>query len=87
MTLAPTLVMRLGPIVFLSSWNRDRESVLFRSERTRGVGRNCAGRIVGSVKVNLYHPIHDRIGFEEAASGVGVGFTGQIVEDERQAFC
>jgi len=58
-----TLVMRLGPIVFLSSWNRDRESVLFRSKRTGGIRSNCAWRIVGSIKVDLYHSIHDRLGF------------------------
>jgi hypothetical protein len=78
--------MRMGPIVFFSSRNCHGESILFWGKRTCGIGRDCARRIVGSIKVNLHSSIHHRIGFQEAASWVGIGFARQIIEDERQAF-
>src|SRR5208282_2927971 len=75
-------VMRMGPVVFLPGGDGNRQTILFRSQWASCIGRNRAGRIVGSVEVDHHSPVHDGISFQETASWVGLGFAGQIIENE-----
>src|SRR5580692_12302114 len=84
--LRTSLVVAVRPIIFLSSRDGNGQTILFRCERTSGVRSHRAGRIVGPVKVDHDRAIHDRVSFQEAASRIGVGLFGGIVETERKAF-
>src|SRR4029077_9964727 len=75
----------MRPIVFLTGWDRDCQAILLGCERTSGVRRHRTRRIVSSVEIDHHGSIHDRIGFQKAPARVGVGFAGQIVENEREA--
>ena len=74
----------VSPIVLLSGGNGDRQTILFGRKRTGGVRRDRAGRIVGAVEIDDHSPIQNRIALQETPSRVGVGFAGQIVDNERE---
>src|SRR5712691_7030266 len=72
-------------VVLFASPNCHTQPVLFRRQRTSGIGRDCARWVVGAVEVENHGAVSYRAGFQEAATGVSIGLAGGIAEDEKKA--
>ena len=72
-------------VELLARRDRDCQTVLLRRQRTRGIRRHRAGRIVGAVEIEDDVSVNHRPGIEKASAGIGVVLRRQIVEHEEQA--
>ena len=79
------LVVAVFVVVLFACRNGYTQPVFLRGERTRGVGRDRAGRIVGAIEVEHDRAVGHRTSLQEPATGISISLAGGIAEDEEQA--
>jgi hypothetical protein len=77
-------VVAVFVVVLFSCRNGHAQAVLFRRQRTCGVGRDRTRRIVGSIEVENNGAVGHRISLQKTAAGISISLAGGIAEDEEQ---